>query len=78
MNTTDQCEKCGRYLYTKKEAAMQAEIERLGRLLLRQDQMMTDQDTEIERLRSALEALRHEHPIGLSGKAFDIVEDALK
>jgi hypothetical protein len=33
---------------------------------------------EIERLRSVLEALRYEHPIGLSGKAFDIVEDALK
>jgi predicted nucleic acid-binding Zn-ribbon protein len=78
MNTTDQCEKCGRYLYTKKEAAMQAEIERLKGRLETAEMDRFEQGREIERLRSALEALRHEHPIGLSGKAFDIVEDALK
>jgi hypothetical protein len=39
---------------------------------------LDEQDAKIERLRSVLEALRYEHPIGLSGKAFDIIEDALK
>jgi hypothetical protein len=53
-------------------------ITRLGALLADADMELFEQGCEIERLRSVLEALRYEHPIGLSGKAFDIIEDALK